>query len=135
MELALENNKVEFFSSIKDLPFTRFNDFNRFVMMDAEIGGTIQDFDKFVVRMNEFITKDLKDEAVKELLNLRLNVNNILNGINYRGLAFACLIKKMNGKEVHDVSLDNINKILKTLSGSGMTIGNVTDKVDELKKK
>tara|TARA_R110000744_G_scaffold199039_2_gene318288 strand:+ start:4566 stop:4973 length:408 start_codon:yes stop_codon:yes gene_type:complete len=135
MELALENNKVEFFSSIKELPFTRFNDFNRFVMMDAEIGGTIQDFDKVVIRINEFLVKDLKEEATKELLNLRLIVNNILNGTNYRGLAFACLIKKMNGKEVHDVSSDNLNKILTTLSGSGMTIGNVTDKVDELKKK
>ena len=135
MELGLKNYKIEFFSSIKDLPFDRFQEFNRFSMLDTEIGSTMDDFDKVVVRINEFIQKDLKDDSVRELINLRTIVNHVLSGTNHRGLAFVCLIKKLNGKEVTDYGEENLKKILKKLSDAGLTVGDVIDKGGEVKKK
>lgn len=135
MELNLKKHKVEFFSSIKDLPFERFNEFNRYAMLDSEIGNTMEDFDKIVIRINEFLKKDLKEESIKELLNLRLVVNNVLSGTSHKGLSFACLIKKIDGEVVDDFSSDNLKKILQKLSDGGMTIGNVVDSSNEVKKK
>lgn len=135
MELNLKSHKVEFFSSIKDLPFERFQEFNRFSMLDTEIGSTMKDFDKVVVRINEFVTKNLKEDATRELLNLRIIVNNILSGTSHKGLAFASLIKKFNGKEVVDYGEENLKKILKVLSDDGMTVGQVEETKESVKKK
>ena len=68
-------DKLEFFESIDKFPLERFNAFNKYVMLDSELGSTIQDFDKNVIRIGEFINKEMIDEAKNELRNLRLVVN------------------------------------------------------------
>jgi hypothetical protein len=135
MEVIYGSHKIEFFEGILDMPFERFNYYNKYVMLDSELGSTVSDFDKIVVRINEFVTKDMKEEATKELLNLRFVVNNILSDESHKGLAFATLIKKFDGKEVNDYSTHNLKKILSTLSKSGLKVKDVLVKSEDLKKK
>ena len=47
MELIVnKKHSVILFDSIDELQIERFNAFNRFVMLDAEVGGTIFDYDR-----------------------------------------------------------------------------------------
>lgn len=127
--------ELEFYKSIEDLPLERFNAFNKYVMLDSELGSSVSDFDKTIIRVNEFIIKDMKDEANRELQNMRFVINNVLMMNNLKGLAFASMIKKINGKEVTDYSEDGLKKLLKQLSDEGLTIGEVNKTTSEVKKK
>ena len=126
---------LEFFESIDEFPLERFNAFNKYVMLDSELGSTIQDFDKNIIRINEFIAKDMLDEAKNELLNLRFVVNNILSENSPKGLAFANTIKKIDGKPLDDYSEEKLRAILKDLSADGLTVKEVYEHNKDLKKK
>jgi hypothetical protein len=127
--------KLEFFESIDQFPLERFNAFNKYVMLDSELGNTIQDFDKNVVRINEFITKDMIEEAKNELQNLRFVVSNILSENDTKGLAYASTIKKVDGVPLDDYSEDKLRVLLKKLSDEGLTIKEVVEHNTEVKKK
>ena len=126
---------IEFFNDVSELPFARFNAFNKYVMLDSELGATVQDFDKMIVRINEFINKKMPEDARRELMNLRIVYHNILNENDVKGLAFASMIKKYKGKEVDDYSEENLKRILSELSKAGLTIKDVSEKNAEVKKK
>ena len=44
MNLKVGNINLEFFDGIDVMPMQRFNAFNKFVMLDAELGSTVFDF-------------------------------------------------------------------------------------------
>ena len=135
MNLKVGNINLEFFDGIDVMPMQRFNAFNKFVMLDAELGSTVFDFDKINTRIMEFVSKDMKEEALKELLNLRLVYNNILNENDTNGLAFASLIKKINGEEVEDFSEKNLKEILLKLSKQGLDNVKIHETNTAVKKK
>ena len=126
---------IEFYSDVSELPFARFNSFNKYVMLDAELGNTIQDFDKMVMRVNEFMDKDMKEDAKRELLNMRIVYHNILTENDVKGLAFASMIKKYKGKQIDDFSEEKLKELLQELSSKGLTIKDVAEKNGDLKKK
>ena len=125
-------SKLEFYDTIDKFPLERFNAFNKYVMLDTELGSTVQDFDKTVIRIAEFMNKEMKEEANRELQNLRFVLNNVLSGNNTKGLAYACTIKKIDGVLLDDFSEDNLKRILKELD---LTVGEVEEHNSEVKKK
>ena len=135
MKLKVGKYNLEFFDGIDIMPMQRFNAFNKFVMLDAELGSTVFDFDKINTRIMEFVSKDMKEEALRELLNLRLVYNNILQENDTKGLAFASLIKKIKGKEVNDFGETNLKDILLKLSNQGLDNVKIHNVNAEVKKK
>jgi len=135
MNVKVGKFELELFDSIDKLPFERFNAFNKYVMLDSELGATVQDFDKVTVRVYEFISKEMYEEAKNELLNLRIVVNNILTGNSSKGLAFASLISKVNGKPLDDYSEEKLKALLSDLSKEGLDVKQVIEAAAEVKKK
>tara|TARA_R110000744_G_scaffold179347_4_gene298360 strand:- start:6176 stop:6583 length:408 start_codon:yes stop_codon:yes gene_type:complete len=134
MKQKIGKYNLEFYESIDVLPMQRFNAFNKYVMLDAELGATVFDFDKIITRVIEFVDKDMKVEAQKELLNIRIVYNNILNHNDVRGLAFASLIRAINGKEIEDFSQASLNDILIKLSKEGLNNVKIHEINSEVKK-
>ena len=130
----LGKHTVEFYDSIDSLPFDRFNSFNKFVMLDAELGSDVIAFDQKISKMFQFLGKEMTKEATGELYNLRNTYHNIMTENNVRGLAFACLIRKIDDKKIEDYSIENMKSILKKLSGWGLEIGHVKESNDSIKK-
>lgn len=135
MELELNGLKLELFSGISDMTWERFSHYNRMVMLDSELGSTLSDYQNLIVRINQFIDKEMLEEAKGELINMMYVVKNILDGTSHKGLAFATLIKKFDGKIVDDYTEENLKKILKKLSDKGLDVKTVLDKTEEVKKK
>lgn len=135
MNVKVGKFELELFDSIDKLPFERFNAFNKYVMLDSELGATVQDFDKVTVRVYEFISKEMYEEAKNELLNLRIVVNNILTGNSSKGLSFASLISKVNGKPLDDYSEEKLKALLSDLSKEGLDVKQVIEAAAEVKKK
>ena len=130
----LGKHTVEFYDSIDSLPFDRFNSFNKFVMLDAELGSDVIAFDQKISKIFQFLGKEMIKEATGELYNLRNTYHNIMTENNVRGLAFACLIRKIDDEKIEDYSIENMKSILKKLSGWGLEIGHVKESNDSIKK-
>jgi len=130
----LGKHTVEFYDSIDSLPFDRFNSFNKFVMLDAELGSDVIAFDQKISKIFQFLGKEMTKEATGELYNLRNTYHNIMTENNVRGLAFACLIRKIDDEKIEDYSIENMKSILKKLSGWGLEIGHVKESNDSIKK-
>lgn len=128
-------NKVEIYDSIENMPFDVLQTYNKYVLLDAELGSTIADFDEKTIDIHKFLSKGMYNEARQGLLNVRVIINNIQNGSNFHGYAFATLIKSIDGEKTGDPTLENLQKVLGKLKKLGLTVKDVYSNVSEVKKK
>ena len=103
-------------------------------MLDAELGSDVMAFDQKVGKIFQFLGKEMVKDALNEMYNLRNTYHNILSENNVRGLAFACLVRKVDGELMEDFSVDNLKVILEKFSGWGLEIGHVKNKTTDVKK-
>jgi hypothetical protein len=133
--IEFKKHRIEIFSSIEDLPIKRYQKFNKFLMIDNEVGSTFEDYDIRTQKAIELLSKNLKDEAIIELENRRLAVFNSYNEYSPVGFAFAILVKKIDDQEFSDYSDDGLNRIIETLDKIGFSFKELTENVQEIKKK
>jgi hypothetical protein len=103
-------------------------------MLDAELGSDVMAFDQKISKIFQFVEKQMINEVKGELYNLRNTYHNVMTENNVRGLAFACLIRKIDGELLDDFSSDNLKQVLERLSSWGLEIGTVKTKTADLKK-
>lgn len=120
IELKFNGTTLELYDNIDQLPIDRFNKANKFWMLHDNIGSTIEDIDRNHLSKLSLIAGD-RAKCLKEIANLRILIYNIINEINVRNMSFGCLISKINGKPVEDLSDNGIKKLLKELSDKGLT--------------
>lgn len=107
---------VTIYDSIEDLPIARFHKYNKFLLMDAGMGSDLNDIDGKIARAQAFVNKGMKSEAVLEMHNLRNTIYLIASGINLKHMALASLIHSINGKEIKDLSDENLKNVLERLN-------------------
>lgn len=103
---------VEIFDSIEDLPMVRFHKYNKMSLIDGGIGSDLTDFDNHIERAIAFNKRGKPDLSNMELENLRQNIYLIQTELSPKHLAFAVLIKSIDGVEKKDLSDDGLQKIL-----------------------
>jgi hypothetical protein len=133
--LKLGKHKIEFFESIDLMPFDRFNSFNKFIMLDAELGSDVIAFDRKISKTFEFLNKDMSKNAIDELYNLRIVYHNIMEMNNNKGLAFACLIRSIDGEPMKNYTIENLRLVLDKLNSWGLKMKDVSEQSDNVKKK
>lgn len=106
------NHNVELFDSIDELPMLRFHRYNKMLLIDAGIGSDLSDFDAKIEKARMFCHTKQPDLAIMELDNLRQTVYFIQSGISPRHLAFAVLVKSIDGNEANDLSPEGLQKVL-----------------------
>lgn len=129
-ELTIGNRNIQFFTSIKELPIDQSKKFNAYLLQDAGIGNTIEDVDIHLEKVITLLAQDKKPDAVEELKNMRFNLFSMLSQLDYKSLAFGCLIKGLE-----DYGTESIAKTINELSAEGLSVGMVQDILEEVKKK
>lgn len=114
--LKLAGKTIEVYDDIENLPVTRFHKYNKMLLVDAGIGSDIADFDKHISRIAAFLAKNDNKQAIIELENIRQNVYFIQSGVSPRNLAFAVLVKSIDGKPCDDLSDEGLKKIVDMFS-------------------
>lgn len=110
--LKLAGKTIEVYDDIENLPVTRFHKYNKMLLVDAGIGSDIADFDRHISRIAAFLAKNDNKQAITELENIRQNVYFIQSGVSPRNLAFAVLVKSIDGKPCDDLSDEGLKKIV-----------------------
>tara|TARA_R110001599_G_scaffold120898_1_gene292117 strand:- start:146 stop:802 length:657 start_codon:yes stop_codon:yes gene_type:complete len=104
-------------------------------MLDAELGSDVIAFDQKISKIFEFLGKEMTKNATNELYNLRVVYHNIMEMNNNKGLAFACLIRSIDGEPLKNYSIENLRAVLEKLNSWGLKMLDVSEHSDNVKKK
>lgn len=106
----LGGKTVEIYDAIEELPVLRFHKYNKMLLVDSGIGSDLSDFDRHIERAVRFMVSGDVQKATKELENMRQNVYMMMSETSPKNLAFAALVKSVDGKECNDLSDDGLRK-------------------------
>lgn len=134
-KVKVNDHVVIFIDTPEKLPIKRFQKFNKFFMIDLEVGCDFADYQKRTQSVIEFLKKDMKSEAVKELTNRSQMVWNLFTEYSPKGMALACLIKSIDDVEYEDYDEEGLELIVERLGEIGFTQDNLIETLDEVKKK
>lgn len=133
MKLTLNDKQVTFYDTIDELPIKRYNLLNKYSLIDLGIGSDVSDIVRHHSRFNQFLELKDYESLYVENENLMINYNFILSAKNIKGYVLASLIKEIDGEKV-DVSDSTIEEYVDFLESSTLTIGELNDYTDNLKK-
>lgn len=112
--ITLNKHELKLYDSIDEMPIINFQKYNKYIIVDSGLGSDIDSVDEHLVNLAKLI-KTNKDKAQQELQNLRQTMHLIVSGISPNYLAFAALIHSIDGKEVKDLSDENLRAIIAKL--------------------
>lgn len=113
-KLYVNGKVVKVYDSIDEMPIVNFQKYNKYLLIDSGIGSDIDDIDQHIVKIAKFIKTDNR-KALQELQNMRQNIAMINSEISPKYMAFAALIHSINGREITDLSDDNLKEVLADL--------------------
>lgn len=131
--VQLKGMSVEIYDAIEELPILRFHKYNKMLLVDAGVGSDLADFDRHIEKAIRYAGSTTPNLAVTELQNLRQNVYFIQSEVSPRYLAFAVLVKSINGTPCNDLSDDGLQKTLNLFSN--VPHSEITAQLDAVKKK
>jgi hypothetical protein len=113
---TINDIEIELYDSIDELPITRYQWFNRQMMIDSGVGGDLDAFNRRCVSIARLIDTDASKAKV-EIQNLMGSVHFMMNNVNPEMNAFVGLVKSVDGKDLPNEITDDIVK--STLSKIG----------------
>lgn len=134
-KVNIGNHEIKFFDTAENMTMKRYQRFNKFLMIDNEVGSDFADFDSRLKKATKFLSKGMQGEAVKELENLRQMVFNSFMEYSPKNMALALLVQSIDGEECKDISGGGLTEILDKLEEIGVTQALANATVQEVKKK
>lgn len=131
--IKIGKHKIEYYDSIDELPISRYHKYNKYLLIDAGIGSSMENIDIHLQKISAFISKDDKKSALGEIQNLRHNVFFIQEELSPRHMAFVALIKRVDGKEISVDSESDVERIVKILGD--WDTGSAEKLMEDVKKK
>ncbi|MEI8142829.1 MAG: hypothetical protein WCG90_08185 [Chitinophagia bacterium] len=133
--IAENNNTIELFGSIKELPITRYRLLQSLLIQDSGIGADMAAVDERLQRLILFVTNEKNQEAKEEAMNMRYTFFSMLNKISYKSKAFACFVWKINGLEQKDISDEGLKNTVDVIEKLGVSMQQLEDWFEDVKKK
>ena len=126
---------IVYYETPHDLPIRRYQKFNKYLMIAAEVGETLGDYDRRTQRAIVYLNNGDTANAAKELQNRRQAVFNALQEYSPTGLALACMVKSIDGQQFNDISNEGLQYILNELDKQQLSRFSLIQNIERLKKK
>ena len=134
LNIRLNGHYLEMYDSIDELPFARFQEYNRALLIDSGLGSDISAIDRHITQARRYNASGDTANTEQALQNMRQAVFNVLEKSSPEGQAFVALIRRMNGNPVDDLSPEACRAILDELGRKGLTIGKLRGILAQIKK-
>lgn len=131
--VQIKGMNVELYDSIEDLPIMRFHKYNKMLLVDAGVGSDLSDFDRHIEKVIRYLNSPTPNMATVELENMRQNIYFIQSEVSPRHLAFAVLVKSINGKPRNDLSDDGLQQTMSLFKD--VANSEITANLEAVKKK
>lgn len=133
-EVKFNETTVRLYDSIQDAPIERFNAYQKYSLLDAGVGSTINDVNTHFQKLFQQLSAGDSEAAAKEAKNLFYNFNYILEGVNISHYRFAVLVHSINGVRLPDLYPETLKQVLFDLSKKGLTNKAISDYLENVKK-
>ncbi len=110
-KVEINNRIYQIYDSIDDMPIVNFQKFNKLLLIDSGLGSDVDSIDAHLANLAKLIKTDIS-KAQQEIQNLRQTMYMVSANISPRYMAFAALIYSIDGKVNHDLSDDNLKRII-----------------------
>ena len=126
---------VKIYSSAKEISAQRYSDLQKYLLLESSTGSTADSIKLRLDRIKAFIEESQLPNALLEIEMAQISLNNAINNVSYYNMAFAVLVAEIGGKTVLDTTEDGLQNTLRQLIELEVTIGDIEEVVDEVKKK
>lgn len=110
-----KKHRVELFDSIDEMPIQRFQKYNKYMLIDSGVGSDLQDILDHIEKIKIYIKANPKMATV-ELDNMRQALFFAHEELSPKYMAFAVLVKSIDGNPTDDLSDIGLKRVLKTLN-------------------
>jgi hypothetical protein len=135
ISIVAGNRTFELFGSIKELPILRYKRMHHFLLQESGIGSTMVDIDYRMGKTVSLLQSKNHDEAITELTNLRYSFFSAISELDFKSMAFACFIHKIDGQEFNDISSEGLTEVVRMLHDTEITVGQMEAHWESVKKK
>jgi len=112
----IDGKVVEIYETIDELPIKNYIAFNKYYLIDANIGSDIGDFDRHLATLIEFIETDNKEKAVQLINNMKQLFWFISHEVNPMHMSWACFVHSIDGKKCKDLTPNGLKKVLNDIN-------------------
>ena len=128
-----EKIKVTFYTDIETLPIRRYQLIQKYSLIDAGIGSTLEDIVNKFAKFDHFLeAKDFEALSV-ERENILMNINFMLEESSTTSYLLASMVKSIDGQKV-EVTDENIDELVDMFECSDITFGQVKELTSKQKK-
>lgn len=128
----IRGKTVEYYTTVEEIPIGRYHKFQKYLLLESNIGDTKDGIDLHLDKLASLIRNNKNDKALTEIFNLSTQLNIIEQEISFKSLAFAALVRKINGEFFDAKTDESIQKISDKLNAPVGIINNI---IAEVKKK
>lgn len=131
----INGHKVELYAGIDELPFSRYQEYTRGLLIDAGVGADLEAFARHIAAIRRYNKDGDKESVDTAAVNLLQSVHFAMERISPRMIAFAALVAKIDGQERSDLSETGLRATAEELARTGSTFGRLMGLFEEAKKK
>lgn len=128
------NKTFELFGSIKELPIVRHKRMQHFLLQESGIGSTVNDLDLRMSKAVSLLQMQNYDEATTELTNFRYSFFSAISELDFKSMAFACFINKIDGQTFDDISSEGLADAVKLLHDTNLSTDDLEAHWENVKK-
>lgn len=124
-------HEIKFYDSIKEMPISRYNLMQAYLMQDSGIGSTMVDVEQHFRNLDIFLSSGKIQQAITERQNLHINFYALINKIDNRSKSLACMAHSIDSTLIGDTD-DEICKVVDLIKD--LSVGTFEEISEELKK-
>lgn len=126
-------HKVELYDSIDEMPMANYHKFNKYLMFESGLAPSATGVIGHLSRMSELLQAEEYEKLNLEIQNTYQAISFIMEEMSPVSMAFACMVHKIDGDVVSDLSDEAMKLLSYRLNRERAKV--LRKKVDELKKK
>lgn len=130
---SVGGHKVELYSSIDEMPMANYHKFNKYLMFESGLAPNANGVIGHLSRMSELLSAEEYDKLRLEIQNTYQAVSFIMEEMSPVSMAFACMVHKIDGELVTDLSDEAMKLLSYRLNRERAKV--LRSMVEELKKK
>lgn len=131
--IKIGKHTVEIYDDIESLPVVRYHKYSKMLLVDAGIGSGAGAASEHLTKISAFMRQGKTPEALQGLENLIQSLEFSAAELNPKMLAFAALVKSVDGEPITDITDEGLQKTAKMFDGEPM--GDVAHAFAGVKKK
>ena len=116
-----DKHTAKVYEGVHDLPIARYKKFNLYLLRDSGIGSDMTAIMTRLKKLDAYLAGDNINFARIERANLQLTFFTVLNEVDYKQMAFVCLLHSIDGEPIEDLSEGGILAAIKKLEAIGIT--------------